>query len=141
MEIKIKYLPGATKLKKISKGDWIDLYSYDDTFLKRRTWGKISLGIAMELPEGYEAEVKPRSSTFKTWGILQTNSVGAIDNSYCGDNDIWFMPYYATRDGFINEGDKICQFRIRKKQPVFELIEVECLGNKDRGGYGSTGRK
>jgi len=141
VEIKIKYLPGVKKLKKIPKGDWIDLYAYEDVYLDKGSSGIISLGFAMELPEGYEAEVKPRSSTFKSWGILQTNSVGCIDNSYNGDNDIWFFPYYATRDGFIDKGSKVCQMRVRKKQPDFEFKEVEFLGNDDRGGYGSSGRK
>ena len=141
MKIKIKYLQGAKKLEKISKGDWIDLYSYDEISYVKGDYSKICLGFAMELPEGYEAEVKPRSSTFKTWGVIQTNSVAAIDNSFNGDNDIWFWPFYALKPGVIHKGDKICQMRIRKKQPDFEFIEVESLGNKDRGSYGSTGTK
>lgn len=139
MEIKIKYLPGATKLNRIPQGDWCDLYAYETKILSKDDWGILNLGFAMELPDGYEAEVKPRSSTFKTWGLIQTNSVAAIDNSYKGDNDIWFWPYLATRDVTIYPGDKVCQFRIRKKQPDFELVEVDSLENNDRGGYGSTG--
>ena len=141
MEIKIKYLPGANRLKKIPKGDWIDLYAYENVYLDKGSSGIISLGFAMELPEGYEAEVKPRSSTFKSWGIIQTNSVGCIDNSYSGDEDIWFFPYYSFGINKIQKGDKICQMRIRKKQPYFEFKEVKSFGNKDRGGYGSSGKR
>ena len=95
----------------------------------------------MELPKGYEAHVVPRSSTFKTWGIIQTNSMGVIDESYCGDNDIWRMPAYATRDTIIHKNDRICQFRIINNQPKIEFEEVEHLEGVDRGGFGSTGVK
>ena len=101
---------------------------------------RIPLGISIELPEGYEAHIAPRSSTFKNWGIIQTNSVGVIDNSYCGDNDIWMMPVYATRFTKIKKNDRICQFRIVEKQPHLEFETVDHLGNEDRGGFGSTGR-
>lgn len=95
----------------------------------------------MMLPEGYEAHVVPRSSTFKNWGILQTNSMGIIDNSYCGDNDIWQMPVYAVRDTHISKGDKICQFRIVPKMPTVNFAESDHLSDKDRGGFGSTGMR
>ena len=92
------------------------------------------------MPEGYEAHIAPRSSAFKRWGIIQANSVGVIDNSYCGDNDIWMMPVYATRFTKIHKNDRICQFRIVEKQPHLEFEVVDHLGNEDRGGFGSTGR-
>jgi len=101
---------------------------------------KFGLGVAMELPEGYEAEIRPRSSTFKEYGLMQTNSVGTIDNSYKGDKDEWMVEFIAMRDGVINRFDRVCQFRIWENQPRFEFEEVGRLGNEDRGGYGSTGR-
>ena len=93
----------------------------------------------MQLPKGYEGHVVPRSSTFKKWGIIQTNHQAVIDESYCGDQDQWFYPAYALRDTVIHTNDRICQFRIMKKQPVIEFEEVEELGNENRGGIGSTG--
>ena len=93
----------------------------------------------MKLPDGYEAHLAPRSSTFKTWGIIQTNSIGVVDNSYSGNNDIWKMPVYATRDTVINVNDRICQFRIMSKMPVVDVEEVDNLEGPDRGGFGSTG--
>lgn len=140
MEIKIKYFEGAKKLSKISKGDWIDLYSNEEMALIPGQRHVIKLGVAMELPEGFEAIVAPRSSSFKTWGFLQTNSIGVIDNSYCGDNDEWMLSVYATRAEYISKGDKICQFRIQEKMPELAFVEVKSLGNVDRGGFGSTGK-
>lgn len=123
------------------KSDWIDLRAAEDVELKAGQFRLIPLGVAMELPEGYEAHIVPRSSTFKNFGIIQTNHMGVIDESYCGDNDQWFFPAYALRDTQIREGDRICQFRIMEHQPRIRFEEAECLGNKDRGGHGSTGRK
>jgi len=141
--ITIKYLdPDMEELKYIEgKSDWIDLRSYEDVDLKAGEFKLINLGVCMVIPKGYEAHVAPRSSTFKKWGILQVNSVGIIDNSYCGDGDIWFMPVYATRDTHISKGDRICQFRIFKNQPEIVFIKTDRLGTKDRGGIGSTGTK
>ena len=99
----------------------------------------IPLGVGMKLPEGYEAHIAPRSSTFKNWGILQVNSVGVIDNSYSGDNDQWFMAVYATKDAIIQRNERICQFRIMAKQPDIGFNEVDKLDDVDRGGCGSTG--
>ena len=147
--IKIKYFEGANKLKSIEKGDWIDLYANKEIFIPKGQRTMIPLGIAMELPKGYEAHIVPRSSTFKTWGIILVNSIGIIDNSYNGDNDQWHFPAYCLesrtivdgREGtLIQKGDRICQFRIVENQPSIEFIEVESLGNEDRGGFGSTGR-
>lgn len=140
MQIKIKYFTDQIdKLTKITQGDWIDLRSAETITLKAGDFKLIPLGVAMQLPAGYEAHIAPRSSSFKKWGILQTNSIGIIDNSYRGDNDQWLMSVYATRDTIINQNDRICQFRIVKNQEPVEFITVEHLDNSDRGGFGSTG--
>lgn len=138
--IKIKYHDdGIERLEKIEQGDWIDLRSAEDVHLNQLEYRKISLGISMELPDGYEAHIVPRSSTFEKFGVLQVNSMGVIDNSYKGDGDIWKFPALAIRPTTIEKGNKICQFRIVEKQPDILLHEVASLGNKDRGGFGSTG--
>lgn len=138
--IKIKYFTDEIdKINKIDKGDWIDLRAAQTVELKAGEFKLIPLGVAMQLPEGYEAHVVPRSSTFKNFGIIQTNHQGVIDESYCGDNDQWFMPILAVRDTEIHKNDRICQFRIMKKQPAINFEEVEVLCNNDRGGFGSTG--
>ena len=140
MNIRIKYFTDQIdKLTKITQGDWIDLRSAETIELKADDFELIPLGIAMQLPEGYEAHIAPRSSTFKNWGILQTNSIGIIDNSYCGDNDQWLMPVYATRDAIINQNDRICQFRIVANQPSIDFTVVDSLDSQGRGGLGSTG--
>lgn len=139
--IKIKYLSDdIEKLNKISVGDWIDLRCAKETILKAGEFALIPLGVAMQLPKGYDALVVPRSSTFKHFGIIQTNSMGVIDESYRGDNDQWHFPAYAMRDTVIHVNDRICQFRIVKHQPEIEFQKVEALGNLDRGGIGSTGK-
>ena len=141
--IKIRYFSEETeRLRYIDgKSDWIDLRAAERVELKAGEFRLIRLGVAMELPKGYEAHVVPRSSTFKTWGILQANSMGVIDGSYCGDNDEWRWPAYATRDTCIEVGDRICQFRIVENQPKITFDEVEHLSGADRGGFGSTGSK
>ena len=140
--IKIKYHNhNIDKISKITKGDWIDLRAAETVELKAGEFKLISLGVSMQLPEGCEAHIAPRSSTFKNFGVIQTNSVGIVDESYCGDNDIWKMPVYAMRDTVISENDRICQFRIVEKMMDTELEEVEFLGNENRGGFGSTGIK
>ncbi|MGE6627892.1 dUTP diphosphatase [Bacillus pumilus] len=142
MQIKIKYLDDTqTRISKIEKGDWIDLRAAEYVVMNKGDFKLIPLGVAMELPEGYEAHVVPRSSTFKNFGIIETNSMGVIDESYKGDNDFWFFPAYALRETEIKKGERICQFRIIEKMPEVELIEVDHLGNDDRGGHGSTGTK
>ena len=140
--IKIKYhTDEIEKLRYIDgKSDFIDLRAAEDVELKAGEFKLISLGVSMELPKGYEAHVVPRSSTFKTWGILQANSIGIIDESYCGDNDIWRYPVYATRDAVIHKNDRICQFRIEKHQPTIMFEGVDTLGNEDRSGFGSSGK-
>ena len=138
MEIQINY-HGNMPIEKISVGDWIDLRAAEDTIMSSGEFKIISLGISMKLPEGYEAHVVPRSSTFKKWGIIQANGIGVIDNTYCGDDDIWKFPAIALRDTHIYKGDRICQFRIVKKQPEFSFVEVDHLGDQNRGGFGSTG--
>ena len=141
-EIRIKYF--NDKLEKLQyidgKSDWIDLRSAEDIDLKQGEFKLIPLGIAMEIPEGFEAHVVPRSSTFKNFGIIQANSMGIIDNSYSGDNDQWFMPVYALRDTEIHVNDRVCQFRIFEHQPKIEFDETDHLEGQDRGGFGSTGK-
>jgi len=139
LQINIKYFTSECHITKLKLGDWIDLRSAIDIQYKAGDFNLIPLGVAMELPKGHEAHVVPRSSTFKNFGIIQTNSLGIIDESFAGNNDQWFMPAYSLRDGSISKGDRICQFRIVKKMPKVEFIEVKTLGNPDRGGHGSTG--
>lgn len=139
LNIKIKYFADIEKIKPIEKGDWIDLRAAETVEFKKGEFKLISLGIGMELPEGYEAHVVPRSSTYKNFKIIETNSMGIIDNSYCGDNDQWFFPAYALENTVINKNDRICQFRIMEKQPKINFEEVNELKNPDRGGHGSTG--
>ena len=164
MRIKVKYFEGATKLQKIKKGNWIDVYANKDVFVKVGEREMIPLGFALELPQGWEAHLAPRSSTFKTWGIIQTNSVGVVDDTYIGDNDQWYMPVYCLQGKYIEKalgalcdlpldvmkehegtwikkGNKIGQFRIMEVMPEIEFEEVESFGNDDRGGFGTTGIK
>ena len=140
-EILIKYFDEhMPKLEYIDgKSDWIDLRAAEDVELKKGEFKLIPLGVAMKLPEGYEAYMLPRSSTFKNYGILQTNSQAVIDESYCGNEDMWRYPVYATKATKINKYDRICQFRIQKHQPVINFKEVEKLEDNARGGFGSTG--
>lgn len=139
MEIKIKYFTDIQPIEKIEKGDFIDLRSAEDVDLDAGDFAIIKLGVGMKLPEGYEAHIVPRSSTYKKWGIIQTNSVGIVDNSYSGDNDQWMMPVLAMRDTHISKNDRICQFRIVEKQPDVEFTVVEKLDDASRGGFGTTG--
>lgn len=142
LQIKIKYInKEITKIEKIENGDWLDLRSAIDITMLKGEFKLIPLGIAMELPKGYEGHMQPRSSTYKKFGIIQTNSQGIIDESFCGDNDQWLFPAYALKNTIIHKNDRICQFRIVKKMPEVELVEVEMLNNKDRKGLGSTGIK
>ena len=140
--IKIKYhAEGLKPLEYIEgKSDWIDLRAAEDVVMKAGDFKLISLGVAMKLPDGYEAHVVPRSSTFKNFGIIQTNSMGVIDSSYCGDDDIWFFPAYALRDTEIKKNDRICQFRIVEIQPEIFFAPTNQLKDKNRGGHGSTGK-
>lgn len=121
------------------KSDWIDLHTAEEVTMKAGEFRLIPLGVAIALPEGYEAHLVPRSSTFKNYGILQTNSMGVIDYTYRGDNDQWKMPTYATRNVVIPRGARICQFRIVRNQPQLTFEQVEHLDGPDRGGFGSTG--
>ena len=156
MKMRIKYFDGAKKLEKISKGNWIDVYANKDVFVPEGERAMIPLGFALELPQGWEGHLAPRSSTFKTWGIIQTNSVGVVDDTYIGDNDQWHMPVYClegkeyankitsyirVKGTWIRKGDKIGQFRIMEVMPEIEFEEVDNFGNKDRGGFGTTGKK
>ena len=139
-KIKIKYFDDEIdKIEKISKGDWIDLHSSETVNLKKGEFHLIPLGVGMILPDGYEANIVPRSSTYKNFKVLQTNFFAIIDNSYSGDNDQWFYSVIAMEDTVINKNDRICQFRINKIQSEIEFEEVEHLDGSDRGGFGSTG--
>ena len=141
-QIKVKYfVDGMEELCYVDgKSDWIDLRASEEVTLKAGEFRLIPLGVAMELPQGYEAHLVPRSSTFKNYGLLQTNSMGVLDCSYCGDNDMWRMPAYATRDVTIEQGARICQFRIMANQPQLQCVKVDRLEGADRGGFGSTGK-
>lgn len=149
LKMRIKYFEGATKLQKITKGNWIDVYANKDVFVPVGERAMIPLGFALELPQGWEGHLAPRSSTFKTWGIIQTNHVGVVDDTYIGDNDQWHMPVYCLQakgkeevagqiGTWIRQGDKIGQFRIMEVMPEIEFEEVESFGNADRGGFGTT---
>ncbi len=141
--LKIKY--HSKEIEKLTyiegKSDWIDLRSAQNITLKKGEFALISLGISIQLPKGYEAVIVPRSSTYKNFGIIQTNHMGVIDESYCGDQDLWMMPVLAVRDTQIRVNDRICQFRIQKHQPQILFEEADCLENPNRGGFGSTGRQ
>lgn len=150
LELKIKYHADIEPLKITENGDWIDLRVAEDIFIPEGEFALVSLGISVQLPEGYEAHIVPRSSTFKNFGLIQANHMGIIDNSYCGDNDIYKFPAICLKwknmnqDGIrgtmLHVNDRICQMRIVKKMPQINIVEVETLGNKDRGGFGSTGK-
>lgn len=140
--IDIKYVrEGMEKIKQIKNGDWIDLRIAEDIHLTIGEYKLIPLGVAMKLPTNCEALIIPRSSTFKNYGIMQANSVGLIDESYCGENDELYFPAYATREVTIYKNTRICQFRIIEHQPTIIIEEVDHLSDKDRGGFGSTGEK
>lgn len=142
-QIKIKYF--SEEIERLDyidgKSDWIDLRASEEVELKKGEFRLIPLGVAMELPEGYEAHILPRSSTFKNFGIIQTNHCGIVDGSYCGDNDMWRMPALAVVDTTIHVNDRICQFRIVENQPEICFEEVKQLTGADRGGFGTTGRQ
>lgn len=148
MAIKIQYLADPALVKPIQHGDWVDLRAAQSMFLPAKKMTMIPLGVAMKLPEGYEAIVAPRSSTFKNYGIIMTNSIGVIDENYCGPNDEWHFPAYVLEPKTIengklgtriNAGDRICQFRIQKCQGTLAFEVVDRLEDPDRGGFGSTG--
>ena len=139
LNIKLKYIRDIKPIEFFDDGDWIDLRAGIDITLKAGGNCIVPLGVAMELPTGYSAIIAPRSSTFKKWGIIQTNSFGVIDESYCGDNDEWGMPVLALRDTHIHKNDRICQFRLIKQSDYLDFEVVDTLGNPDRNGFGSTG--
>ena len=142
-QIKIKYF--TDKIDKLAyidgKSDWIDLRASEEVTVKQGEFALVPLGVAMELPKGYEAHIVPRSSTYNNFGVIQANHCGVVDGSYCGDNDMWRMPVIAMRDTQIHVNDRICQFRIMKNQPEILFEEVEHLEGKDRGGFGTTGKQ
>lgn len=139
--IKVQYRNETIeRLKKISQGDWIDLRAATDISMNAGEFAYIDLGVAMQLPKDYEALLAPRSSTFKNFGIIQANSIGIMDNSFCGPTDWWKFPAIALRNTIIHKNDRICQFRIIANQPSLILYETSLEGNADRGGWGSTGK-
>ncbi len=141
--IKVKYF--TEEIEKLAYidgvSDWIDLRAAETVTLRQGDFKLIPLGVAIALPPGYEAHVVPRSSTFKNYGLLQVNSCGVIDGSYCGDEDMWYMPVYATRDTVVTKNDRICQFRIMENQPKLVFEQVAHLEGKNRGGFGTTGKQ
>lgn len=143
LKLKVKIIGDTYNLTSMinPKGDWIDLRSRTNLAMTKGDFALIPLGIVMQIPEGYEAIIAPRSSTFKKYGIIQTNSIGVIDESYCGENDEWMLPVYATRNTVIGFGDRICQFRLFKHQPSINFEIGDFKGNVNRGGFGSTGVK
>ena len=141
MTVEVMYHAPITPLMRIRQGDWIDLRAAEEIHMKKGEFRLISLGVSMKLPKGYEAHVLPRSSTFKRYGILQTNGMGVIDESYCGADDVWHFQVLATRDTVIPFDDRICQFRIVEKMPEVEFVTVARLTGENRGGCGSTGVK
>ena len=136
MKVKINTHGGPLPVK---HGEWVNLYAGEDISMKKDEFRIISLGVSMELPEGYYAQIVPRSSTCKNYGIFMANSIGIIENNYCGDDDIWGFPAVAIRDTEIKKGTRICQFRLVKQEVVVEFEQVDHLGKANRGGFGSTG--
>ena len=141
--IKIKYHdPDMPKLTYVDgKSDFIDLRSAEEVHMSKGDFKIINLGISLKLPEGYEMVIIPRSSTFKKYGVIMANSQGLIDESYCSDLDVIGFPALAMKETVIHKYDRICQFRIQKQQPAFDIRYVDHLGNEDRGGFGSTGSR
>jgi len=140
LEIKIKYhVEDLVKLEKIDKGDWIDLRASRDYNLFKGNFELIDLGVSIKIPKGYEAHLVPRSSTLKNFGVIQSNSMGIIDESYSGENDRWMMPVEVKRDTIIKKNDRVCQFRIIEKMPEVTFVEVDNMEDESRGGFGSTG--
>ena len=141
-KIKIKYhVKELEKLRYIDgKSDWIDLRVAEEVKMKAGEFRLISMGISVELPKGYEMWILPRSSAFKYFGVIQTNAMGVVDESFCGDNDIIHMPILAMRDTEMHINDRIGQFRIAKHQAEIHFVEVEHLNHADRGGFGTTGK-
>ena len=146
MKLRVKFFDKTlypNGLQKIGgkKSDWIDLRAREDIVLEKGIHTLIPLGVAIQLPEGYEAIIAPRSSTYKNFYVLQTNSIGVVDETYCGDNDEWKLPVLAIHETEIKKGERICQFRIIEHQPDLEIEVVDALNNTDRGGFGSSGTK
>ena len=144
LEIKVKYhnsKNGSTidRIEKIEQGDWIDLRSAENYEIAQFEAGMINLGVSIKVPEGYEAHLVPRGSTYKKWSIIQTNGMGVIDESYSGENDVWKMPVLAMQATHIHKNDRVCQFRIMPKMPEVKITEVEAMDGNSRGGFGSTG--
>lgn len=140
-EIKIKYFhKHLVNCKKYPVGDWIDLRAAETISLKVGEVHNFRLGVAMDIPEGYEGVIVARSSTLEQFGLISPNGMSVIDNKYKGDGDEWHFPAIAVRDTTINFNDRICQFRIQKRQPEIYFTEVDKMVHTNRGGFGSTGK-
>lgn len=140
MDIIVRYKSDITPLETIKQGDWIDLRTAEDVTMEPGEYKLIKLGVCIKLPEGYEAIIAPRSSTYKNFGIIMTNSIGVIDESYCGDDDEWRFPAFACETTIIPKNTRICQFRIIEHQPKLNFVTVDKMESENRGGLGSTGR-
>ena len=141
--LRIRYL--SDKIEKLryidGRSDWIDLRVAEDMVIRKGECRLIPLGVVIELPQGYEAHVVPRSSTFRNFGLIQANSFGVVDESYCGNEDQWYVPMFAVRDTEVHVNDRICQFRIMEHQPEIIFEETDWLSGENRGGFGTTGRQ
>lgn len=136
--IKIRYIDSPA-LEQNKKGGCIDLYNANEITLKKGEWGFIHLGVSMKLPDGYDALLLPRSSTFKRYGILLTNGTGYIDNIFNGQDDEWLACVLATRDITIPKGVRCFQFRLLEQQANITFEKTDNLNSNNRGSYGSTG--
>jgi dUTP pyrophosphatase len=142
MTIRVKKLvDGLEDIRQAHPGEWYDLRGAEDVTMKAGELRSIPLGVAIQLPEGFEAILASRSSGPEKFGIIPAHGIGIIDNKYCGDHDEWKYPAYAIRDTVIHKNDRICQFRILYHNPAADLIYVDTLGNPNRGGLGSTGKQ
>ena len=139
LNIKVRFTKEPYELQR--HGAWIDLRAVEDYEYKAGDTLMIDLGVNIKLPEGNEGLLVVRSSTFKKYGIIQTNSIGIIEDNYCGNDDIWMLPVYALRDGKIKKGDRVCQFRVHKVMDDVNFTIVDDMGVPNRGGLGSTGRQ
>ena len=139
LNIKVRFTKEPYELER--HGAWIDLRAVEDYEYKAGDALMIDLGVNIKFPEGNEGLLVVRSSTFKKYGIIQTNAIGIIEDNYCGNDDIWMLPVYALRDGKIKKGDRVCQFRVHKVMDDVNFTIVDDMGVPNRGGLGSTGRQ
>lgn len=144
MELIVKYVGdayGDTGIMQNEGSDWIDLRANQDYHYAKGEEFLLDLGVCIKVPDGYEAHLAPRSSSFRKYHLIQTNGVGVVDGAYSGDEDVWKMPVYAMNNGRVFKGDRICQFRIIEKQPTLDIVTTDVMPTPSRGGFGSTGIK